>query len=388
MFINSIALNIAAQATTITTFFIIAIVVGSESLGHYAILSAMAAIIASFVSLSIENSLLRLKVEDTSEISDTLLLLVQVIIPILSISIVILLSAKVNYVGYVAAMTLNLAAKKTINCVNVMKGDLTKIYVNNLLMSLPPLLGLVFYHLAGSSLTGFLSVLAASSALLNLKYWASTFQGVTVNRFVSFSYLDIKGRLIAQKDFILFNTGSNLVQSVSLHLLTIILGYGFSNEMAASYALANRGLVITSSVIAAVVSHRLQVEYRQGNLGQNKLDKTLASMLLIGAAICVLATIYTLFIHDYVFGDKYVEFSTIVFALFPAMLATLVFSPISAVLTIMAKNSLIFAQKTVYVAALAYLFFVGADSTILIFSLGFLSFFTGSIVYLYVRKKL
>ena len=280
MLINRIALNFSAQAVTIATFFVIALVFESENLGEYAILSSIAAIMASFVSLSVENSLLRLKVEKTVEISETLLLLVQVVLPILSISIVVLLFINVNYVGYVTVMTLNLLAKKTINCVNIMKGDLTKIYVNNLLMSLPPLFGLAFYYLAGSSFPDFLSVLAASFVLLNLQYWWSSFQGVAISRLASFSYRDIKQRLIEKKDFVLYNTGSNLVQTLSLNVLTIILGYSFSKELAASYALANRGLVVTSSVIATVVAHSLQVEYRQGPLGRSKLDKTLASMLL------------------------------------------------------------------------------------------------------------
>lgn len=388
MLINRIALNFSAQAVTIATFFVIALVFESENLGEYAILSSIAAIMASFVSLSVENSLLRLKVEKTVEISETLLLLVQVVLPILSISIVVLLFVNVNYVGYVAVMTLNLLAKKTINCVNIMKGDLTKIYVNNLLMSLPPLLGLAFYYLAGSSFPDFLSVLAASFVLLNLQYWWSSFQGVAISRPASFSYRDIKQRLIEKKDFVLYNTGSNLVQTLSLNVLTIILGYSFSKELAASYALANRGLVVTSSVIATVVAHSLQVEYRQGTLGRSKLDKTLASMLLAGSAIAVMATIYTMFIHNYIFGDKYAGFSTMVFALFPAMLTTLVFSPKGAVLTIMAKNSLIFSQKMLYLVALAILLLMGVAPTLLIASLGVLSFLMGSLVYVYVRKQL
>lgn len=388
MFINRIALNLSAQAATIATFFVIALVVETEDLGQYAILSSIAAIMASFISLSLENSLLRLKVEDTAEISDTLSLLAHVILLIFSISIAVLLFANINNVGYVAVMTLNLLAKKTINCVNIMKGDLTKIYANNLLMSIPPFLGLVFYYLAGSSFSVFLGVLAASFVLLNCQYCLSSFQGVVINRFGSFSYRGIKKRLIEKKDFVLYNTSSNLVQSLSLNILTIILGYSFTEELAASYALANRGMVVTSSVIATVVAHSLQVEYRQGNLVRRKLDKTLASMLLAGSAIAVMATFYTMFIHDYIFGDKYAGFSTMIFALFPAMLATLLFAPNSAVLTIMAKNLVTFSQKMAYLAVLAILFLMGVAPTFLIVSLGVFSFLIGSVVYLYVRKQL
>ncbi len=382
-------MNFVTQVVTILAFFLIAMVVQSKELGQYAILSATAAILASFTSLSIENSLLKLKADDFVKISETLLLMAQVIVPILVVSLLVLVYSEVRFFVFVGVMTLNLLGKKTANCINIVKADLNRIYINNLILSSPPLLALLFYYFVDASLAGFLAALAISFSVLTVRYLISSFKDIQlVWPEAAFTFRNMAHRLIGVKDYVLFNTGSNIVQSLSLNVMTIILGYKFGAELSASYSLANRGLIVTASVIAAVTSHSLQVEYRASKLTRHKLDRTLLILVVTGISIAALATLYTLFVHDYLFSTKYVGFSTMVYALFPALLATLAFSSIAGLLTIMQRNYVIFMQKLFYLASISALYFIGVEPVPLVASLGLISLLTGILVYIDVRRQI
>ena len=386
---KNIALNALSQVITLVTFGLAAYLMPAVELGGFAVLTATSAILTIFYGLSLENSMLKkgLKEEETRQQISLIVSCFLYAAPLMFI--VLFIYGQEHYV-YLYFLTSCMLVKKLFNCLSIVNENIEKIYEMNIAYCATPSFSLGFYYVF-RDFELFLILHLLAYVVISIYYGSHSLNRAGLKNVKVSSPIDIFRFVRAESDYVVFNSLSNILQSISTNLMTVIFGGLYGEQYAASYALANKGLITPAALVSSVMTHKLQASFRAKELPKGWLKNNLFYSILFSIVFLASACVYILIVHQIIFQDKYPGFNMIAFSLIPLFLSIVLYSPVTGLLTILRKNRLIFASKIIILVSVGLGIVLNISFWQLSLIVGITSFLSGLFLFIacikYVRKK-